>query len=118
MVTAASDPPENPRVSSKIGFKTILPFLLIKKFGRNKIYPTEFDRNFKSHDLSLKKYRNAESKYLDGKAITFGPQGNIWNDSVVEALVKNDFKMMFSWRKTKQDLFTIPYRGYKYFKFA
>ena len=85
-----------------------LPFLLIKKFGRNRFYPTEFDRNFNSHDLSLKKYRKAESKYLDGKAMTFGSQGNIWNDSVIEALVKNDFKMMFSWRKTEQDLLTIP----------
>jgi len=87
---------------------THLPFLLIKKIGRNRIYPTEFDRNFKSHNSSLKKYRIAESKYLDRKAITFGPQGNIWNESVIDALVQNDFKLMFSWRKAKHDLLTIP----------
>ncbi|UCH71929.1 MAG: hypothetical protein JSW62_05930 [Thermoplasmatales archaeon] len=85
-----------------------LPFLLIKKFGRNRIYPTEFDRNFRSHNLNLKKYRKAENKYLDRKAITFGPQGNIWSESVIDALVQNDFKLMFSWRKVKGELFTIP----------
>jgi hypothetical protein len=85
-----------------------LPFLLIKKFGRNRIYPTEFDRNFRSHNLNLKKYRKAENKYLDRKAITFGPQGNIWSESVIDALVQNDFKLMFSWRKVKGKLFTIP----------
>jgi peptidoglycan/xylan/chitin deacetylase (PgdA/CDA1 family) len=85
-----------------------LPFLLIKKIGRNRIYPTEFDRNFNSHNSSLKKFRDAESKYLDKKAICFGPQGNIWNDSIIDALVQNDFKLMFSWRKAKHDLFIIP----------
>lgn len=87
------------------------PFLIMKKIGRNRIYPTEFDRNFRSHNLSLKKYRKAESKYLDRKAITFGPQGNIWNESVIDALVQNDFKLMFSWEKVGSDLFTIPLSG-------
>lgn len=85
-----------------------LPFFIIKKIGRNRIYPTEFDRNFNSHNSALKRYRKAENKYLNSKAICFGPQGNIWNDSVIDALLQNDFKLMFSWRKAKHDLFTIP----------
>jgi hypothetical protein len=85
-----------------------LPFLLIKMYRKNRFYPVEFDRDFKSHNLSLKRYRQAENKYLDRKAITFGPPGNIWNDSVINALLQNDFKLMFSWEKAKHDLFTIP----------
>lgn len=85
-----------------------LPFLLIKIWRKNRLLPVEFDRNSKSHSLSLKKYRNAESKYLKRKAICFGPPGNIWNDSVIDPLLKNEFKLMFSWVKTKHDLFTVP----------
>ena len=85
-----------------------LPFLLIKIIGRNRIYPTEFDRNSYMHNLSLRRYRKAEEKYLDSKTISFGPQGNIWNGSIVDPLVKKDFKIMFSWRKTDHDIFTIP----------
>jgi peptidoglycan/xylan/chitin deacetylase (PgdA/CDA1 family) len=88
-----------------------LSFLIMKKIGRNRIYPTEFDRSFGSHYSSLKKYRKAECKYLDRKAIAFGPQGNIWNESVIDALVKNDFKLIFSWEKIKHDLLTIPLSG-------
>jgi peptidoglycan/xylan/chitin deacetylase (PgdA/CDA1 family) len=85
-----------------------LPFLISKRFGRNRFYPTEFDRNEMSHNHSLKKYRYIESKYLKNKALTFGPPGNLWNDTVIEPLVQNDFKLMFSWRKVNGNLFTIP----------
>lgn len=85
-----------------------IPFLLRKMIGRNRILPTEFDRNFKSHDSSLKKFREVESRYLKKKTITFGPPGNIWNDNVIKPLLKNDFKLMFSWDKAKHDLLTIP----------
>jgi len=85
-----------------------LPFLISKKFGRNRFYPTEFDRNEISHNRSLKKYRKIESKYLKNKAVAFGPPGNLWNDTVIEPLVQNDFKLMFSWRKVGGNLFTIP----------
>ena len=65
-------------------------------------------KNFEKHDSSLKQYRFIESKYLKTKAVAFGPQGNIWNQDVIDALVQNDFKMMFSWEKIKGDIFTIP----------
>ena len=68
----------------------------------------EFDKSVKKHDNSLKKYRSLEKKYLKKKAICFGPPGNIWNENVIEPLLKHDFKVMFSWRKTKQDLSIIP----------
>jgi hypothetical protein len=42
------------------------------------------------------------------KAICFGPPGNIWNNNVIEPLLDNGFKLMFSWRKTEHDLFTVP----------
>ena len=85
-----------------------LPYI-IRKIKRSKELPkTEFNKNFEKHDFSLKQYRLAESKYLKTKAITFGPQGNIWNENVIDALVKNDFKIMFSWDKVKGDIFTIP----------
>lgn len=85
-----------------------LPFIFRKIWKKNRIIHVEFDRDSKSHNLSLKKYRIAESKYLKKKAICFGPPGNIWNDNVINPLIENDFKIMFSWRKAKQDLFTIP----------
>ena len=85
-----------------------LPFLVSKIFGKNRVIPTEFNRNFESHNRSLIKYRKLESKYLHKKAITFGPPGNQWNDSIIDALVQNDFRLMFSWRKAKHDLLTIP----------
>ena len=85
-----------------------IPFLLRKIYKNNRILPVEFNRNFKSHDSSLKKYRQVENIYLKNKTITFGPPGNIWNDSVIDALLKNNFKLMFSWRKAKQGLLIIP----------
>jgi len=85
-----------------------LPFLLIKIWRKNRLLPVEFDRNSKSHNFSLKKYRKAEGKYLKSRAICFGPPGNIWNDSIIDPLLKNEFKLMFSWKKAKHDLFTIP----------
>ena len=85
-----------------------LPYLVMKILGRNRFLPTEFDRNFRLHNSSLVKYRRIESKYLDKKAVAFGPQGNIWNDSIIDPLVKNGFKIMFSWDKVKGDLLTIP----------
>ena len=85
-----------------------LPFLLRNIIGRNRIYPTEFDRSIKSHNNSLEKYRYIENKYLDSKAIVFGPPGNTWNKNVIEPLLKNDFKMMFSWRNVGSGILTIP----------
>ena len=84
------------------------PYIVMKFFGRNRLFPTEFDRNKRLHDLSLKKYRKAEKQFLKNKAITFGPQGNIWNESLIEPLEKNGFKLMFSWDKINGDIFTIP----------
>ena len=85
-----------------------LPFFLKKIWKTNRLLPVEFDRNSISHDNSLRKYRFVESKYLNKKAVCFGPPGNVWNESVINPLLKNGFKLMFSWRKTKHDLFTIP----------
>jgi hypothetical protein len=85
-----------------------LPFLLRKMNLKNRFYSVEFDRDFKSHNRSLKKYRQDENKYMNKKTITFGPPGNIWNDTVINAVLKNDFKLMFSWRKANHDLLTIP----------
>ena len=85
-----------------------LPFLLRKIWRGNRILPVEFNRNLNSHGSSLKKYRQAENKYLERNAITFGPPGNIWNDSVIDPLLQNGFKLMFSWDKIKHDLFKIP----------
>lgn len=84
------------------------PFLIIKLIGKNKIIKTEFDRKFQNHDTALKKYRKIENKFLHKKSVTFGPPGNIWDDSIIDALIQNDFKLMFSWEKIKRDIFTIP----------
>jgi hypothetical protein len=84
-----------------------LPFLINRKFGKNRFFKIEFDKTYKSHDKSLKKYRDAESKYLKKKAIAFGPPGNQWNEDVPKALVENDFKLMFSWKKVSPGIFTI-----------
>ena len=85
-----------------------LPFLFRKFLKKSRFLKVEFDRDSKSHNLSLKKYRLVEGKYLIKRAICFGPPGNIWNENVIDSLLKNGFKIMFSWRKTKYDLFTIP----------
>lgn len=85
-----------------------LPFLFRKILKKGRLARVEFNRDSKSHNLSLKKYRLEESKYLKKKAICFGPPGNIWNENVIDPLLKNGFKIMFSWRKTKHGLFTIP----------
>ena len=84
------------------------PFLLKKIWKKNRFFQVEFNRDSKSHNFSLKKYRLAERKYSNSRAICFGPPGNIWNDSVIDPLLKNEFKLMFSWVKAKHDLFTIP----------
>jgi len=84
-----------------------LPFLIYKRFGKNRYFKTEFDKSFKSHDKSLKKYREAESKYMNKKAITFGPPGNQWNEDVPKALIENNFKLIFSWEKECTSIFTI-----------
>ena len=84
------------------------PFIIRKVFGRNRVFPTEFDRGIKNHNKSLEKYRYIENKNLTSKAIVFGPPGNTWNKNVVEPLLKNDFKMMFSWRNVGPGILTIP----------
>lgn len=84
------------------------PYIVMKFLGRNRFFPTEFDRNANHHRSSLKKYRMVENRYLGITAITFGPQGNIWNESLIEPLEQNGFKIMFSWEKVKGKLFTIP----------
>jgi len=84
------------------------PFFVNNKlFNKKRILGVEFDRNQKKHDLALKKYRFMEEKYLNAKTAVFGPPGNKWNDSVIDPLIKHGFKMMFSWRDVKGDLFTI-----------
>lgn len=85
-----------------------LPFLEKRAFGKNRILHAEFDKDIRNHNSSLKRYRKAESQYLDKKAITFGPPGNIWNKSVIDALVQNDFKLMFAWKKIEHGIFTVP----------
>lgn len=85
-----------------------LPFLLRKFIGKNQILPTEFDRDIHHHNKSLKKYRIYEKKYLDSKTIVFGPPGNTWNVKIIDPLIKNGFKIMFSWRMVGGGLFTIP----------
>jgi len=85
-----------------------LPFLEKKFFGKNRIFHAEFDKDLRSHDSSLKRYRELESQYLGKKAITFGPPGNIWNKSAIDALAQNDFKLMFAWEKIEHKIFTIP----------
>jgi len=84
------------------------PFLINRIFRGKKIIPTEFDRGLESHNKNLIKYRKLEKKYLKKKALAFGPPGNIWNENVADALVQNDFKMIFSWRKVKDNILTIP----------
>jgi hypothetical protein len=85
-----------------------LPFILKEVWKENRILPVEFDRSKKSHNSSLSKYRLAESKFLKVKAITFGPPGNVWNQNIIEPLLKNDFKMIFSWNNVNHGLFTVP----------
>lgn len=84
------------------------PFLVNRIFRGKSIIPTEFEKDLESHNNSLIKYRELEKKYLEKKALAFGPPGNIWNENVADALVQNDFKMIFSWRKVKDNILTIP----------
>ncbi len=88
-------------------YHSYLPFM-INKFLKTKKLGVEFDKDYKSHNKSLKKYRLLEKKYLKTRAICFGPPGNTWNNSVIDALINNDFKMMFSWNKINGDISTIP----------
>ena len=88
-----------------------LPYIYNKLTRKKELSKTEFNKDFRKQDFSLKKYRLIESKYLKTKSIAFGPQGNIWNENVIEALVQNDFKMMFSWEKLERDIYTIPLSG-------
>ena len=85
-----------------------IPFLLRKVIGRNRILPTEFDRNYKSHCRSLKKYRELENRFLKSKAMVFGPPGNLWNNSLIDPLIKYNFNAMFSWWEIKGDILKIP----------
>ena len=85
-----------------------LPYLIANIKGNKELPKTEFNKDFTKQDNSLKQFRSFESKLLKTKAIAFGPQGNIWNDNVIDALVKNDFKMMFAWEKINGEIFTIP----------
>jgi hypothetical protein len=85
-----------------------LPYITAKLKWGKKPPNTEFNKDFKKHDNSLKKYRELEKKYLKTKAVTFGPQGNIWNENILDALIKNDFKIMFSWKKVPGKIFTVP----------
>jgi hypothetical protein len=85
-----------------------LPYLTNKLLKRNRKPKTEFNKDYKSHFSSLKKYRAVESRYLNTKAIAFGPQGNIRNKNVIKPLLKNDFKLMFAWEKVGGGVFTIP----------
>jgi len=78
-----------------------------KKIGKNRFIKSEFEKSFQDHKKTLKKYRDAESKYLNKKAITFGPPGNVWNEKVPKALVENGFKLMFTGEKVSSDIFTI-----------
>jgi hypothetical protein len=90
-------------------FHSYLPFFINNKlFNKKRVLRVEFDKDEKNHNRSLAKYRVMENKYLNTKSVTFGPPGNIWNNTVIEPLIKHDFKMMFSWRKVKGNLFTIP----------
>ena len=85
-----------------------LPYIVNGVFNDREILHTEFDKSVKKHDKSLKKYCEFESKYLNSKAIAFGPQGNIWNKNVIEPLLENDFKLMFSWENVGGGILTIP----------
>lgn len=84
------------------------PFLVNRIFRGKRIIPAEFEKNLERHNNSLIKYRELEKKYLDKKALAFGPPGNIWNENVADALIQNDFKMIFAWKKVKADILTIP----------
>ena len=84
-----------------------LPFLIHRIPGINRLIHHEFDKDSSSHDLILKRYRFIESKYLDTKAVAFGPPGNKWNNNVIQPLIKNDFKMMFSQKMVGGNLLTI-----------
>jgi len=44
---------------------------------------------------------------LNNKAIAIEPPGNQWNEDVPKALVENDFKLIFSWKKVNPGIFTI-----------
>ncbi len=85
-----------------------LPYIYNKLLRRKTLSKTEFNKDFGKQNLSLKKYRLLESKYLKIKSIALGPQGNIWNEFIIDAALKNDFKLMFSWDKAKHKLLTIP----------
>jgi hypothetical protein len=79
-----------------------------KLFKNKRILGVEFDKDYNSHNKSFKKYRLLEKKFLKTKAISFGPPGNIWNNNVIDSLIDNEFKMMFSWTKINGDIYTIP----------
>lgn len=89
-------------------YHSYLPFMINKFFKNKRLIGLEFDKDYNSHNKSLNKYRLLEKKYLKTKAICFGPPGNTWNNSVIDALVDNDFKMMFSWTKINGNIYKIP----------
>jgi len=84
------------------------PYIFNKITGSKELPKTEYNKDVRKHNYSLKQYRTVESKYLKTKAVTFGPQGNIWNENVIDPLLKNDFKMMFSWEKIGGGLLRVP----------
>ena len=85
---------------------------IITKFTRGKELPkTEFNKDIDKHEFSLKKYREDESKYLNSSVVSFGPQGNIWNENIVDPLLQYDFKLMFSWENVGGEILTIPLSG-------
>jgi len=82
---------------------------IITKLTRSKELPkTEFNKDISEHDISLKKYREDEHKYLNSSTASFGPQGNIWNENIIEPLLQYDFKLMFSWENVGSGIHTIP----------
>jgi len=84
------------------------PYILSKLTRSKELPKTEFNKDLNKHNFSLKKYRTDESKYLNSKTVSFGPQGNIWNKNIIEPLLKNNFKMMFSWENVGGKILTIP----------
>jgi len=88
-------------------YHTHSPYYLNKIIRRN-LPKTEFNKDKKNHGLSLKKYREDERKYLNSSTVSFGPQGNIWNENIIDPLLQNSFKLMFSWENVGGGIHTIP----------
>lgn len=85
-----------------------LPYIGKKMFKGKKKFSGEFENSLERHTALIEKYCEYEKKYLNTKAIAFGPQGNKWNENIIKPLIKNNFKMMFSWKNVGGGLLTIP----------